>query len=88
VPHVRLDDGRLTLAEDARLPVALHGQLAVEHGEPLDDRRVAVLTNDARPDEGGELGDDAALGIRERSSRIVARSPVTGSSRPRQSESA
>src|SRR5207247_1524079 len=50
-------------AQAARLPVALHGQLALEHGEALDHRRMAVLADNARPNEGGHLVDRAALGV-------------------------
>ena len=37
-----------------------------------------VLAGHARPDQGGELGGRAAPGFSVGSSRIVARSPVTG----------
>jgi len=56
VPHARFDDGGLALSQDACLPITLDGQLALEHCEALDDPRVTVLANNARPDEGGELG--------------------------------
>jgi hypothetical protein len=66
VPHVRLDDSRLALAQDARLPVTLHGQFPLEHGEALDKGGVEMLPDDARPDERSQLGGRAALGIRVR----------------------
>jgi hypothetical protein len=43
--------------------VALDGQLPLEDGEALDDVGVAMLADDACPDERCELGDRAALRI-------------------------
>jgi hypothetical protein len=63
VPDAGLDDGGLAPAEDARLPVALDGQLALEDGEALDEGRVARLAGDARAGERGQLHGRAALGI-------------------------
>jgi hypothetical protein len=45
------------------VPVELQGQLALEHGEALDDGGVAVLADDARPNQGGQLAGHAAFGI-------------------------
>ena len=42
---------------------ALHRQLALEHGEALDESGMAVLANNPRSDERGELGSRAALGV-------------------------
>jgi hypothetical protein len=66
VPHARLDNARFTLAKDARLPVALDGQLTLKDVKALDHRRVAVLANDAGPNEGSEFGGYAALRVRPR----------------------
>ena len=57
VPHSRLDNARLTLVEDARLPVPLDGQFPPKGSEALDERGVAVLAKNAGADEGGELSD-------------------------------
>src|SRR5262249_46554555 len=66
VPHARLGGARLALAQDARLPVPLYRQLALEHGEALDYRRMAMLADNARPNERGHLVDRAALGVQPR----------------------
>src|SRR6266498_110515 len=63
VPHARLGGARLALPQDARLPVPFHRQLALEHGEALDHRSMAVLANNARTNERGQLVDRAALGV-------------------------
>jgi hypothetical protein len=60
----RVNHCRLTLAEDARLPVPLDGQLTLKGSEALDHRWVAVFAKNAGPDEGGELGDHATLRVR------------------------
>ena len=39
VPYAGLDDGRLASTKIADLPVALHGQLTLEHGELFDKKR-------------------------------------------------
>ena len=41
VPYPGLDDGRLALMQNAGLPVAFYGQLALEHGEALDQSGMA-----------------------------------------------
>ena len=51
VPYARLDDGRLPPTKNAGLPVALHGQLTLEHGELLDKSGMAVFPHDLRPNE-------------------------------------
>jgi signal peptidase I len=66
VPHARLDDRRFALAQNGCLPVALHSQLPLECGESLDHRRMAVLANHARANEGRQLSGRAALGVRVR----------------------
>jgi len=76
VPRARLDDGRLALTEDARLPVTLDGQLALKGGEALDNRTVAVLASNARPHEGGEFGDGAPLRVRP--GKLKDRGPLAG----------
>src|SRR5262249_45934034 len=63
VPDARLGGTRLALAQDARLPVPFHRQLALEHGEALDHRRMSMLADNARPSERRQLGDRAALGV-------------------------
>jgi hypothetical protein len=89
VPRARLNNGRLALAEDARLPVAFDGQLAIEGREALDDRSVAVLASNARPNGGGELGDCAARRVRP--GKLQERGALTGkrdSPKPRRPGSA
>jgi hypothetical protein len=63
VPPAWLDHARLALAEDARPPVALNGQLTVKDREAFDHRWVAMLAQNAGPDEGDELGDEAVVRI-------------------------
>jgi hypothetical protein len=63
VPHARLDNAGLTLAEDARLSFPLHGQLTLKNGEALDHRWVAVLAHNTAPDERDELDGCATLWV-------------------------
>jgi hypothetical protein len=63
VPDARLDNARLALAKDARLPLALDGQLTLDDGEALDHRWVVVLAHYAGANEGDELGGHAALRV-------------------------
>jgi hypothetical protein len=64
VPHTRLDDGRFALAQDARPFLTLQSQFPLKHGETLDECRVEMLSDDARPNKRSQLGGRAALGIR------------------------
>jgi hypothetical protein len=63
VPDAGVDDSRLAHMKNAGLPVTLHGQLALEHGEPLNQSGMAVLPYDACPDKRGQLGGGAALRV-------------------------
>src|SRR5262249_33221116 len=56
VPHARLDDSRLALTEDSCLPGELHGQLALQDGEALNESRMAVLAHDPRSNQCCQLG--------------------------------
>ena len=53
MPDARLDNPCLARTQDARLPFELEGKFALKHSEALDNRRVAMLANDARPDQRG-----------------------------------
>src|SRR5262249_21498694 len=63
VPHTRLDDGRLALTEDSRLPGELHGELTLKHGEALNESGMAVLADDPRSNERCQLSSRAALWV-------------------------
>src|SRR5215472_2824990 len=63
VPYAGTDDGRLALMQNVRLLVALHGQLALQHGELLYKGGMAVFADDTRPNESGQLGGRAACRI-------------------------
>jgi hypothetical protein len=63
VPYAELDDGRLALMKNADLPVALHGQVTLEHGELLEKSGMAMFPHDTRPNERGQLGGRAARRI-------------------------
>src|SRR5262249_1961865 len=52
-----------SLAKRARPSAALHGQFAFEHGETLDQRRMAVFADHPRPGTRKQLSDYAALGV-------------------------
>ena len=61
MPYAGLDHCHLALAQEADLPVALHGQLALEHGEAFNKGRMIMLANHARANEGGEFRSRAAF---------------------------
>src|SRR5205814_4346687 len=50
--------------QDARPPVAHHGQLTLEGDVALDEGGVTVLADDAPADEGDQLGDGTTLRVR------------------------
>jgi len=54
---------RFTPAKDAGPFAELHGQLAVENREALDQRGMAVRAGDTRSDAREQFGDHAALGV-------------------------
>ena len=78
VPFAGLDNAGLSLVEDARVAVPADGQLTLKDGEALGHCWVAVLADNAGSDEGSEFGYARRSGFFHGSSRIVARSPVTG----------
>ena len=68
------------LVQHACLPVALQGQLALKQGEALEQGGVAMLPDDARANERGQLDGGAALVVVLGGWRILPSSPGTGSS--------
>ena len=76
VPHARLDDGRIILAEDSRLPGELHGQFTLKHGEALNESGMAVLAHDSRSNERCQLGSRAALWVLP--GKLENRGPLAG----------
>src|SRR5579862_7226243 len=50
--------------QDRCLPVPPYGQLALDYGEALNERRMAVLTNYTRPHQSGQLSRRATLRVR------------------------
>src|SRR5690349_21852427 len=63
MPDTRLDNPRLAFTQDAGLPLKLQGKFALEHGEALHNRGVAVLANDSGPDQRGQLRGHAAFAV-------------------------
>ena len=49
--------------KNARLPIELQRQFAVEHGEPFDDPGVAMFPHHPGSDERGQFGDGALIRI-------------------------
>ena len=71
MPYAGIDDSRLALMQNARLLVALDGQLALEHGEALDKGGMPVFPHDTRPNESGQLGARLALALRVSTSQLT-----------------
>jgi hypothetical protein len=78
VPCIRRDSGGLSLTKNTHLSGNLHAQFTVKNGEAFDYSGMAVFADDPRSDKREQFGDRAALGVLVGSSRIVARSRVTG----------
>ena len=65
VPDARLGSDRLALTENARLPVSLHCQLALQHSEPLDSGGVLMFSAARRASERVQFHDAGDhLGLR------------------------
>ena len=63
VPYVRLDSDGLSLAKNARLSAAFHGQFTFKNGEAFDYPGMAVFADDSRSDTREQFGDRAALRV-------------------------
>src|SRR5262249_38858836 len=63
MPNIRFDGRGLSLAQDAGLFPALHGQLAVENAEAFHDRGMAVFADDFGSDTREQLGHYPAIGV-------------------------
>jgi len=63
VPYIGLNGGSVSLAKDARLSAALHGQLTFKNCESLDDSGMAMFADDPGSGTREKLGDRATLGV-------------------------
>jgi hypothetical protein len=75
VPYIRLDTGRLSLAQNARLSATLHSEFTFKNSEAFDYPRVAVFANDPCPDAREQFGDRTTAEGSDREARQSWRAP-------------